>query len=159
MPQPVDLAAFDTAPSGSRRWRVAHLSDIHVVGEQYGFRIESGRSGPRGNGRLGRLLTRLAAIHAADPLDHILITGDMTDAGRASEWAEFLDAMALHPELAARTVMLPGNHDVNIVDRANPGPARSAVQPEQAVAADAHPVGDRRHAGRSRARRRCRAEG
>jgi hypothetical protein len=120
MPQPVDLAAFDTAPSGCRSWRVAHLSDLHVIGEQYGFRIESGRSGPRGNGRLGRLLTRLAAIHAIDPLDHILITGDMTDAGRASEWAAFLDAMALHPELAARTVLLPGNHDVNIVDRANP---------------------------------------
>ena len=44
----------------------------------------------------------------------------MTDAGRAGEWAVFLDAMARHPELAARTVMLPGNHDVNIVDRANP---------------------------------------
>ncbi|UPJ52042.1 metallophosphoesterase [Bradyrhizobium sp. 200] len=120
MPQPVDLAAFDTASSGCRSWRVAHLSDLHVIGEQYGFRIESGRSGPRGNGRLGRLLTHLAAIHAIDPLDHILISGDMTDAGRASEWAAFLDAMALHPELAARTILLPGNHDVNIVDRANP---------------------------------------
>lgn len=120
MPQPVDLAAFDTASSGGRSWRVAHLSDLHVIGEQYGFRIESGRSGPRGNGRLGRLLTHLAAIHAIDPLDHILVSGDMTDAGRASEWAAFLDAMARHPELAARTILLPGNHDVNIVDRANP---------------------------------------
>jgi hypothetical protein len=120
MPQPVDLAAFDTASPECRSWRVAHLSDVHVIGEPYGFRIESGRSGPRGNGRLGRVLTHLAAIHAADPLDHILITGDMTDAGRAGEWAAFLDAMALHPELAARTILLPGNHDVNIVDRANP---------------------------------------
>ena len=33
-------------------WRVAHLSDLHTVGERYGFRIECGRSGPRGNGRL-----------------------------------------------------------------------------------------------------------
>ena len=48
------------------------------------------------------------------------MTGDMTDAGRATEWAEFLDVMALHPDLAALMVMLPGNHDVNIVDRANP---------------------------------------
>jgi len=120
MPQPVDLAAFDAASSAGRSWRVAHLSDLHVIGEQYGFRIESGRSGPRGNGRLGRLLAHLAAIHAIDPLDHILVSGDMTDAGRASEWAAFLDAMALHPELAARTILLPGNHDVNIVDRANP---------------------------------------
>ncbi|KRR06716.1 metallophosphoesterase [Bradyrhizobium jicamae] len=120
MPQPVDLAAFDSASAGTRRWRVAHLSDLHVISEQYGFRIESGRAGPRGNDRLARVLTRLADIHAADPLDHILISGDMTDAGRASEWAVFLDAMARHPELAARTVILPGNHDVNIVDRANP---------------------------------------
>lgn len=120
MPQPVDLAAFDAAPAGGRSWRVAHLSDLHVIGEQYGFRIESGRAGPRGNGRLDRVLSHLAAIHAIDPLDHVLITGDMTDAGRASEWAAFLDAMALHPELAARTILLPGNHDVNIVDRANP---------------------------------------
>ena len=120
MQQPVDLAAFDTASSWGRSWRVAHLSDLHVIGEQYGFRIESGRAGPRGNGRLDRVLAHLAAIHAIDPLDHVLITGDMTDAGRASEWAAFLDAVARHPELAARTVMLPGNHDVNIVDRANP---------------------------------------
>ncbi|QHO78167.1 metallophosphoesterase [Bradyrhizobium sp. CCBAU 051011] len=120
MQQPVDLATFDTASSDARRWRVAHLSDLHVIGEQYGFRIESGRAGPRGNDRLERVLAHLAAIHAAGPLDHILVTGDMTDAGRASEWAAFLDAMARHPELAARTILLPGNHDLNIVDRANP---------------------------------------
>lgn len=120
MQQPVDLAAFDTASPEARRWRIAHLSDLHVIGDQYGFRIESGRAGPRGNDRLERILARLAAIHAADPLDHVLISGDMTDAGRASEWAVFLDAMARHPELAARTILLPGNHDVNIVDRANP---------------------------------------
>jgi Calcineurin-like phosphoesterase len=120
MDQPVHLDAFDTCASTSRIWRVAHLSDLHVVGERYGFRIESGRAGPRGNERLGSALARLAAIHAADPLDHVLITGDMTDAGRASEWAEFLDALLAYPELAARTIMLPGNHDLNIVDRSNP---------------------------------------
>ncbi|MBV9460984.1 MAG: metallophosphoesterase [Bradyrhizobium sp.] len=120
MDQPINLAAFDAAAPTSRIWRVAHLSDLHVVGERYGFRIESGRAGPRGNECVGRMLAQLAAIHAADPLDHVLITGDMTDAGRASEWAEFLDALLAHPELAARTIMLPGNHDLNIVDRANP---------------------------------------
>jgi hypothetical protein len=120
MDQPLDLAGFDDAPSGARSWRVAHLSDLHVIGERYGFRIESGRGGPRGNQRFAGLMERLASIHAADPLDLVLMTGDMTDAGRATEWAEFLDVMALHPDLAALTVMLPGNHDVNIVDRANP---------------------------------------
>ena len=120
MDQPLDLAGFDDAPSGCRTWRVAHLSDLHVIGERYGFRIESGRGGPRGNQRFARLMARLASIHAADPLDLVLVTGDMTDAGRATEWAEFLDVLVQHRELAALMVLLPGNHDVNIVDRANP---------------------------------------
>jgi len=120
MDQPFDLAAFDAAPPGGRTWRVVHLSDLHVVGERYGFRIESGRGGPRGNERLDRVMARLAAIHTAHPLDFVLVSGDMTDAGRATEWAEFLDTVARHPALAARMIVLPGNHDVNIVDRANP---------------------------------------
>jgi 3',5'-cyclic AMP phosphodiesterase CpdA len=114
------LTAFDTAPSECRRWRIAHLSDVHVVGERYGFRIESGRSGPQGNLRLDRTLARLASIHAAHPLDLVLVSGDMTDAGRSAEWAEFLDAIERYPALAALMIVLPGNHDLNIVDRANP---------------------------------------
>ena len=66
MDQPIDLAAFDTAP-GNRTWRVAHLSDIHLVAEQYGFRIESGRSGPRGNSRLPQIMTCIEAIHNVRP--------------------------------------------------------------------------------------------
>lgn len=120
MDQPLDFGAFDTAPIGARTWRVAHLSDIHVVGERYGFRIECGRNGPRGNDRLLQTMARIESVHVARPLDLILITGDMTDAGRSTEWAEFLDMMARHPELAERTLVLPGNHDVNVVDRANP---------------------------------------
>ena len=69
------------------------MSDIHVVGERYGFRIESGRSGPRGNERLNRLLTLLDLVHAKNPIDAVLITGDMTDAGRSAEWSELLDAL------------------------------------------------------------------
>jgi hypothetical protein len=120
MAQPQTLHGFADAPRKGRTWRVAHLSDIHVVGERYGFRIESGRSGPRGNDRLSRLLDQLEALDAKNPLDTILITGDMTDAGISSEWAELLEALAAHPSLAGRVLMLPGNHDLNIVDRANP---------------------------------------
>ena len=120
MDQPLDLEAFDAALPGGRVWRVAHLSDIHIVGERYGFRIESGRGGPRGNERVRRVMARLEAEHAARPLDLILITGDMTDAGRSSEWAEFFDILAGYPDLVGRMLILPGNHDVNVVDRANP---------------------------------------
>src|SRR3984957_2583988 len=120
MDQPLDLGAFDPPPPDGRVWRVAHLSDIHIVGERYGFRIESGRGGPRGNARVRRVMALLEAQHAVKPLDLVLITGDMTDAGRSAEWAEFFDILAGHSDLAGRMLILPGNHDVNVVDRANP---------------------------------------
>jgi len=120
MPQPRDLPRIEPAPASRRIWRVAHLSDIHVVGERFGFRIEGGRSGPRGNERFKAALAKLDAIHANGPLDIILISGDITDAGRSSEWAEFLDALSPYPHLTELMIMLPGNHDLNVVDRANP---------------------------------------
>jgi 3',5'-cyclic AMP phosphodiesterase CpdA len=120
MPQPLDLRSFHPPPQSGRRWRIAHLSDIHAVGERYGFRIESGRMGPCGNARFDDVLTRLEEIHRDRPLDVILVTGDLTDAGRSGEWAEFFDALARHPQLMELMVAIPGNHDVNVVDRANP---------------------------------------
>ncbi len=120
MSRPHDFHDFLSAPETARKWRVAHLSDLHMVGERYGFRIESGRAGPRGNERLQEVLRELTAVHAKNPLDAILITGDMTDAGRSAEWAELLDMLAPYPALAERILMLPGNHDLNVVDRANP---------------------------------------
>jgi predicted MPP superfamily phosphohydrolase len=124
MPQPRDFHDFASESHPARDtghiWRIAHLSDLHVVGERYGFRIESGRSGPCGNHRLSRALAQLNGVHATHPLDVILITGDVTDSGRSAEWAEFLDALARCPHLAERVLILPGNHDLNVVDRANP---------------------------------------
>ena len=120
MAQPADHLGFAVAEPGCRIWRIAHLSDLHTVGERYGFRIESGRSGPRGNERLDLVLTRLNEVHATEPLDVVLITGDLTDAGRSAEWAEFLSALRAYPRLAERIVVLPGNHDLNVVDRSNP---------------------------------------
>ncbi len=120
MAQPRGFVDFVPPPAGCRAWRVAHLSDIHTVAEPYGFRIESGRGGPRGNDRVLATLARLDALHEARPLDAILITGDLTDAGRSGEWAAFFAALASFPALAALVIGLPGNHDVNVVDRASP---------------------------------------
>jgi Calcineurin-like phosphoesterase len=131
MTQPHPLDSFPPPSGQGRTWRVAHLSDIHVVGERYGFRIESGRSGPRGNERLKQLLEQLDALHAENPLDAILITGDMTDAGRSAEWAEFFDALAPHPKLAELILVLPGNHDLNVVDRANPARLELPTSPNR----------------------------
>jgi hypothetical protein len=149
--QPLDLEAFDAPTEDARIWRIAHLSDVHVVGERYGFRIESGRAGPRGNDRFVRAMDRLAALHGADPLDLVLVSGDMTDAGLSAEWAAFLDIVAAYPALAERMLILPGNHDLNIVDRANPARLDLPMSPVKtlrkmrALSAIAGLCGDRVH--------------
>lgn len=120
MPQPRTLTTFGSRRDFVRTWRVAHLSDLHVVGERYGFRLGSGRAGPRGNGALLDALDRLDAIHRRKPLDAIVITGDLTDAGTPAEWAELLDALERFPRLRPIVAAVPGNHDLNVVDRANP---------------------------------------
>jgi len=101
--------------------RVAHLSDPHFVGEPYGYRMQSGTGGPRGNECIREGIERLAEIHSANPLDRVLITGDITDAGTRAEWAEFAAMLEPFQELKSRLSFVPGNHDVNIVDRSNPG--------------------------------------
>ncbi len=107
--------------AGASVLRVAHLSDLHLVGERYGYRMETGTHGPQGNGRFRDALGKLAAIHEQTPLDRILVTGDITDAGTRAEWAEFIDLIRGYHELRERLSFVPGNHDVNIVDRTNPG--------------------------------------
>ena len=100
--------------------RVAHLSDLHVVGERYGYRMESGTLGPQGNDCIRSALHRLSIRHASTPIERILVTGDLTDAGTRAEWSEFLDILRDYPEMSARISFVPGNHDLNIVDRARP---------------------------------------
>jgi hypothetical protein len=131
MAPPRDLDGFCASLDKGRIWRIAHLSDIHVVGEPYGFRIESGRSGPRGNDQLEAALAKLEVLCSNNQLDAILITGDVTDAGRSTEWAEFLDLFRSHPKLAERVLILPGNHDVNIVDRSNPARLDTPTSPKK----------------------------
>ena len=101
--------------------RVAHLSDLHLVGERYGYRMECGTHGPRGNRSIRHALRKLRAIDASTPIDRVLVTGDVTDAGTRAEWVEFLDLLRCYPDIRSRVLFVPGNHDVNIVDRTNTG--------------------------------------
>jgi hypothetical protein len=99
--------------------RIAHLSDLHLVGERYGYRMEAGTHGPRGNRRILRAFRKLAAIDAVTPLDRIFVTGDVTDAGTRAEWTAFIDLLRGSPDVRSRLSFVPGNHDVNTVDRTN----------------------------------------
>ena len=101
--------------------RMVHLSDLHLVGGRYAFRMESGTRGPRGNDRVQRALEGVAAVHAKHPIDRVLVSGDITDAGTRAEWIEFERILNDCPELRKRMLFVPGNHDVNVVDPTNPG--------------------------------------
>jgi len=119
MGQPGHRAPFHEGAATGPQWRVAHLSDIHLVGQPMASASKAdGRDhgATNASGRPGKA----PAQSRRQPLHAILITGDITDAGLSSEWAEFLDALAAYPQLAERVLFLPGNHDLNVVDRANP---------------------------------------
>lgn len=78
-----------------RMTRIAHLSDLHF-------------------GRIdGRALDSLAA--AVDRLDPaaVVVTGDITQSGRSSEFAE---AAAFLKSLGRLIVAVPGNHDAPVYD-------------------------------------------
>jgi 3',5'-cyclic AMP phosphodiesterase CpdA len=70
---------------------------------------------------LRHALRELRAIHAVRPIDRVLVTGDVTDAGTRAEWMEFLDLLRGFSDIRSRILFVPGNHDVNIVDRTNTG--------------------------------------
>ena len=87
--------------------------------------------GAAGEQKVARAIAKLDAIHTINPLDLVLITGDITDAGRAAEWAEFFDALAQYPRIARLVLALPGNHDLNVVDRANPARLDLPMSPKK----------------------------
>ncbi|AHB50278.1 hypothetical protein W911_12965 [Hyphomicrobium nitrativorans NL23] len=101
--------------------RVAHLSDLHLVGSRHDFRMEPGTRGPQGNARWQATAAHLAEMDRTAPFDVILITGDVTDTGARAEWVEFLEQIDANAALRERVLILPGNHDVNICDRWNAG--------------------------------------
>lgn len=99
--------------------RIAHLSDLHVL-ERHAARrrgadrvrlelICNGRAVDPEDRRL-RLLRSLEAARA-EGVDHLVITGDLTEDGHPDQFemlAEILDDAGVDPH---RTTLLAGNHD------------------------------------------------
>ena len=119
MAQPRNLAKFATAP---KQGRTGASPICPTFTSSASATAGASRAAARARGQ--RTLEAIAEAARGDrrqePLDTILITGDMTDAGISTEWAQVLDAIAAHPGFQGRVLILPGNHDLNIVDRANP---------------------------------------
>lgn len=130
--------------------RIAHLSDVHTLDPQtrrssarYRFAtkfVSLGRPiDPRSR---ARKLTRALAVAKASGADHVVITGDLTEMGDATEFEHFASLLdeARMPEDGL--TLVPGNHDAYTSGaawrRALEGPLRrwanaSATEPGHTV--------------------------
>lgn len=75
--------------------RIAHLSDLHLDGT------------PERAARFARALDRAREAGA----DHLVLTGDLTAEGKASEFNELARALYSWPE--SMVTLVPGNHDLS----------------------------------------------
>lgn len=112
---PCRLRLLDNAAipaTGHPAMRIAHLSDLHVTATDQTLTTEKKLSP---NKRLVDLIHghRAALLH----VDAVCITGDVTDTGRSREWARFFEIF--DPDLRQKLILVPGNHDLNIVDPQN----------------------------------------
>ena len=97
------------AGSPAATYTIAHLSDLHLTGDERAPRSEPRLFGAlRGMNAAFRRLVRAPALQTADL---VLVTGDVTDRGEPAAWEVFW--RELHDAgLIQRTRVIPGNHDL-----------------------------------------------
>ena len=95
-------------PSSPSIATIAHLTDIHLTLPDASL-VEGG---PSPNDSFEKVWSTADA--SLSDADHILVTGDITDTGAAEEWYEFFRLVG---GLIDKLILVPGNHDLNIVDR------------------------------------------
>lgn len=99
--------------------RIAHLSDVHTLDPQhrrsstrYRFAtkvVSMGRAvDPTSR---ARKLTRALAVAKASGADHVVITGDLTEMGDASEFEHFANLLEEAGLPEDGVTLVPGNHD------------------------------------------------
>jgi hypothetical protein len=90
-------------------YTIAHLSDLHLTGDERAPRSEPRLFGAlRGMNAAFRALVRAAALQNADL---VLVTGDVTDRSDPAAWEVFWRELR-EVGLAERTRVIPGNHDL-----------------------------------------------
>jgi len=107
--EPIELA-FRTLPAlpGPERCRIATISDLHLGQRAFGHRhsiVEHPRPAVPAGIRCAREALRAAVEWGAEL---IVVKGDLTNAGRGTEWSQAADLFA---EVEVPVVVLPGNHD------------------------------------------------
>lgn len=101
---------------------ITHLSDLHFVGHETAWRLETGvvkgSSGLQGNGTVSNLLDR--AFKGTAKV--LIVSGDITDCGGRTEFLAFSNALRRYSDDDPKKCLIiaPGNHDLNIIDSRNP---------------------------------------
>jgi Calcineurin-like phosphoesterase len=111
--QPLTRLVLDDVPSAGpdAGTRICHLTDLHLTRPGHKNRALNG-----GRTDLGERFRELLAnyLGALEKSSVILVTGDVTDTCAPQEWRSFFSAFRGMEGLLAKTVLVPGNHDVNL---------------------------------------------
>lgn len=102
-------------------FRIVHLSDLHLTKHDNDKRSEL-----KLFGKLTGMNAAFRALLATDLVkdsDLILVTGDVTDRGELGAWNVFWTTLRT-ARLQARTLVIPGNHDVCHLGAPRTGPKR-----------------------------------
>jgi Icc protein len=89
--------------------RLAHISDLHV-GDRSRY-PRNGLSARECDRHSVKLLKKILHALEAEPLDHLVVTGDLTLSGETSEFERAAELLAPWAE-ASKLTVLPGNHDL-----------------------------------------------
>jgi predicted phosphodiesterase len=102
-------------------FRIAHLSDLHISADQSGLRHRwrrwVGQSQAKNLVNLQAVLRDLAQWE----IDHVVITGDLTNGAKKEEFEALKTVLADHAD-PDRLSIVPGNHDLSY-RRVRPGVA------------------------------------
>jgi len=108
-------------PKRPGEYRIAHLSDLHISADRSALRHRL-RSWV-GQSHADNLVNLYAVMRdiATREIDHIVITGDLTNASKDEEFLLVREALGdyFHPD---RLTVIPGNHDLSYRRRAKDCP-------------------------------------
>ena len=109
--------------------RIAHITDLHLLEEEceqrsgmarYRLGFLSAGTAWDPHGRRVRASRQLARARALD-VDHVLITGDLTEDGQESQFSQLAEVLAGSGFAPEQITMVPGNHDGYSSNRAFEG--------------------------------------
>ncbi|MCX8036577.1 MAG: metallophosphoesterase [Candidatus Sumerlaeia bacterium] len=115
------IRQLELGPKAPGEFRIAHLSDLHISADRSGLRSRwrswVGKSQAKNLVNLQTVLSDLAA----QDIDHIVITGDLTNGAKEEEFDALKQALGDWLQ-SDRLTVLPGNHDLSY-RRVRPGMA------------------------------------